>query len=364
MRHRTFFALLLLLSAFLFACTHNPSTSTTTTVDVPESSVEETSPEIAEGEMPIAWIDGTPVDHETFDEALSAVMNQYGQTYAQFGIDISGLRVGADGRVFELAIEAEAFLQIVQQVLTRQEADRRGITISDEQIDAEVERQYQAYLDAQGWTEADLAAVLAGQGRTLDEFKKQARTYIADQFLAMAVQRAVAGPLEVTEEQLTAYFEANRATYGGAELADVIDDVRTAFETELSYDAAVEWYEGAFRAATLEFSDPLLEAAVYQTENLDSAIAVLVAARANGTSNDPYLPYVLGSLYEKKIDQLRVEQASSTSADDTAEFDAQIGMYRTRALECYQDAQTALPDDTAIQDKVSEFSGAVDADSL
>jgi len=364
MRHRTLFALLLILSALLFACAREPSTSTTPTADLPESSVEETTPAVAEGETPIAWINGTPVDDETFDEALSALMNQYGQTYAQFGIDISGLRVGADGRVFELAIEAETFLQIVQQVLTQEEADRRGITISDEEIDAEIESQYQAYLDAQGWTEADLSVVLAEQGRTLDAFKKQVRTYIADQFLAMAVQRAVAGPLEVTEEQLTAYFEANRATYGGAELADVIDDVRTDLETELSYDAAVAWYEGAFRAATLEFSDPLLEAAVYQADDLDAAIDVLVAARADGSSDDPYLSYVLGSLYENKIDAIRVEQASTPATEDASEFDAQLETYRARALECYQDAQTAFPDDTAIQSKVAEFSDAVDTDGL
>ena len=361
MQHRTLAGLLLLLavSALLLSCAREPSTLPTTdeAVDVP---VDEAPAAVSGAETPIAWINGTPVASETFEQAVSSLMNQYGASFAEMGIDIAGIRSGADGRVFDLAVEAGAFLQVAQQVLTQQEADRRGITIASDEIDEEAQRQYEAYLDAQGWSEADLILALSEQERTLESFKAGIRKYVADQLLASAVQRAVAGTLDISEEEVAAFFAAHRTDYGDAELADVIDDVRADLVNERSYDAAIEWYDQAFRSATFEFSSPLLEAAVRQTDDLDGAILVLEAAQSEGSSDDPYLPYVLGTLYENKIGSLETAGEQDMS-DDVA---AQIEAARAQALECYRAAQLARPDDPAIQSKIAKLTGTDDEDTL
>lgn len=354
MRYRTSVGLFLLftLIALLFGCADEPTTGPSEQESA-EPAANETMQHTAEGEPPVAWINGTPVDRQTFEDATAAMMNQYGQTYAGFSIDISGMRGGASGRVFDLAVEADAFLQIVQQVLTQQEAAQRGISISDDEVGREMQAQYEAYLASQGWSEADLMVVLAEQGRTLASFKAEARKHIADQLLAAAVQRAVAGPMEITDDEVREYFDEHRDEYGASEFADVADQVRLDLESETSYNAAVEWYDSVFEAATLEFSDPVLEAGVRQMDDLDGAIAVLEKAQAEGTSDDVYLPYVLGTLYEKKLDLLEAAQAE----EDGAALDAQIESYRTRALEAFQAAQEALPEDPSVDSKVTEFSG-------
>jgi len=349
--------LLLALSALLLACTREPSTLPVTD-EAADAPVEETTSAVSDAETPIAWINDTPVERETFDQAVSALMNQYGVSFAEMGIDIAAMRSGADGRVFDLAIEAGAFLQVAQQVLTQQEADRRGITIASEEVDEDAQRQYEAYLDAQGWSEADLTLVLSEQNRTLASFRAGIRKYVADQLLATAVQRAVAGTLDISEQELAAFFEAHRTDYGDAELADVIDDVRADLENERSYDAAVDWYDQAFQSATFEFSSPLLEAAVRQTDDLDGAISVLEAAQSEGSSDDPYLPYVLGTLYENRAASL--ETVGEQDASDVA---AQIEAARARALECYRAAQTARPDDPAIQNKIAALAGTDNEDT-
>ncbi|MFC2083306.1 peptidylprolyl isomerase, partial [Candidatus Bipolaricaulota bacterium] len=55
------------------------------------------------------------------------------------------------------------------------------------------------------------------QGKTVESFKADSRAYIANQQLAMAVQLAVAGPLDITDQQIEEYFATNRASYDVAE---------------------------------------------------------------------------------------------------------------------------------------------------
>jgi parvulin-like peptidyl-prolyl isomerase len=456
MRQRSVFGLLVLLlvAALLFGCTQRPPASDASGVDASTSQDDTSLPVDDLGRDVVARINGSPIYADALAKAKNTITDQYAQTYAQFGIDISTMLAGADGRLFELAIEAEAFLQLTQQFLTQQEADRRGIVIDEAKIDAELSRQYSEFLAQQDWTEADLAMVLADQGKSVESFKADVRSYIADQLLAMAVQRAVAGPFDITDEQLASYFDENRENYGvverirashilvetqaeaeeieraladGAdfselatakstdtvsaarggdlgwfargvmvpefedaafalevgemspivessygfhiirltdrqeaappELADVSAQVRTDLENELSYDGAVAWYDTTFRAADFKYANPLLEAAVRKTDDLDGAIETLERARAEGTVDDPYLPYVLGTLYGLKVTNA---QATQTAGADSSALSAEIATYREAALALYREALDTVGSDAGIESKIAELSATSD----
>jgi foldase protein PrsA len=240
LRSTVCFLLVLILGLVFSGCTGNPdatepvASTPAETSEAPESTAPvvpevvassdeaPTTPEVDEDREVIALVNGDPAYRDEFEAAKGALLNQYAQTYAQFGMDIATLLAGADGRMFELGIEAESLLQLVQLILTEQEAEARGIVFTDEEIQAEMDSQYNDFLAGQGWTEADLALYLAQQGRTVESFKNDVRQYIANQMMAMEVQKAVAGPIEITDEELNEYFLANKANY------EVIERVRAS----------------------------------------------------------------------------------------------------------------------------------------
>jgi len=430
LRSIIYLLLVLVLGLFFSGCSNRPDT---------------TPPAVDPDREVVALINGSPAYRDEFEDAKGALLNQYAQTYAQFGMDISMLLAGADGRMFELGVEAEALLQIFQMILTRQEAERQGIVISDETVQQEVDSQYAGFLADQGWTEADLALYLEEQGRTVESFKENVKEYIYNQKLAMEVQKAVAGPLDITDEQLNEYFVTNQANYsteelvrashilvgtreeaeeiqaeldagadfatlarerstcpsgesGGdldwfglgamvapfeeaafalsigeitdivetefgyhvilltdrqdaasPELEDVIEQVQTDLESELSYEGAAAWYGEAYGSAEIVIHDPLLGAIIKQRDDVDAAIAMLEQVQSDGTSDDPYLPYVLGSFYERKMTDAPGELAT-----------AEIEELRAQALAAYRLAQEANASDASIQAKITEIEAQSD----
>ena len=470
MRLRSIFCLLLVLVMGLVfsGCTSSPDAtdpvaSTSEVAAAPESTepvvpaneVQATAKIDADREV-IALVNGTPAYNDEFEAAKGALLNQYAQTYAQFGMNISSLLAGADGRMFELGIEAESLLQIIQLILTRQEAAARGIVISDEAIQAEMDAQYGEFLAGQGWTEADLALYLLEQGRTVESFKDDVRQYIGNQMLAMEVQKAVTGTIEITDEDLNEYFLTNKVTYetlervrashilvetldeaeilmtelnegadfaalaqehstdpgsganGGdlnwfgrgtmvsafeesvfalsvgelseiiqtdfgyhiilltdrqdassPELADVREQVQADLEEERSYAGALLWYESTYAAAEIVVHEPLLNAIVKQTDDIEGAIAILEQAQNEGTSDDQYLSYVLGTFYERQLtDSLDAKATAVLDAADSAEIDAleiEIEALQAKALAAYMQALETNPGEAVIQAKITEI---------
>ncbi len=165
----------------------------------------------------IATVNGHPLSRQAFEDIKLSILSYYARLYAQFGIDIRIFLVGARGRMFELELELNALSNLLTRGIVESEAARRGLVISPEEIEAEFERQYQAMLDAYGITEDYLIGYFAAQGGTLDEFKEEGRRSVAEQLLHEAVQRAVAGPIELSEDDLRRYFEDHRGDYSTAE---------------------------------------------------------------------------------------------------------------------------------------------------
>jgi foldase protein PrsA len=459
--------LVLILGMVFSGCTNNPDATdpvattevTPATPETPEVEPATISPVDADREV-IALVNGDPAYRDEFEAAKGALLNQYAQTYAQFGIDVGTLLAGADGRMFELGIEAESLMQLVQLILTQQEAAHRDIVISDEALQAEMDSQYGQFLAGQGWTEADLALYLVEQGRTVESFQADVIQYIFNQMMAMEVQKAVAGPIEVTDEELNEHFLANKANYeviervrashilvetleeaealmtelnegadfaalarehstdpgsganGGdlnwfgrgsmvgpfeeavfalaigeiseiittdfgyhiilltdreeasvPELADVRDQVQTDLEEQKSYAAALLWYESTYAAANIVINEPLLSAIVEQTDDIEGAIEILEQVKEEGTSDDRYLSYVLGTFYERKLtDRIEEKASAELAAAEGTETDTDISVLaseiealQAKTLEAYQQALEDSPREVAIQTKITEI---------
>ncbi len=96
--------------------------------------------------------------------------------------------------------------QIISQEVLIQEADRRGITVSDEEIDEELD-----FAMAQaGWTAEEFEQVLAAQGMSKDDLRELYRVSIVIDNL---IQEEVLERIEATDDDVIEFFEQNKEMY-------------------------------------------------------------------------------------------------------------------------------------------------------
>jgi foldase protein PrsA len=443
--------LVLLLGLLLFGCGREPAPAETDTS--------------AAGGI-VATVNGRPIDREAFDATKEVLIGQYQQTYAQFGQDIREFFVGGQGRIFELNLETEALERLLFQALVAEEAERRGLSISDDEIEAEFQKQYAAVLEYQRMSEEQLAVYLETQGYSLELFKENGRASVAEQLQIEAVQRAVSGPIDLSEGDLAAYFTENPANYdteeqvqashilvetedeareilgelalgadfvtlarersldtgsgqaGGAlgwfgrgqmvqpfeqaafalevgeisdivqtdfgyhiilltgykeathpELNEVIEQVRSDAEGEIAAERFQLWYEETYAAATISVALPLVDATRKQIEGIDLGLAAFERLKEEGLVEDPYLPFIIGSIYERKMHdalakKAELEEAGSEAAADIAALDVEIEEARDKALAAYREALDQIGEDPEIEARIQALEAQTESNDV
>ncbi len=456
--------------------------------------VEQPESVLPRGEI-VAYANGRPAYRDDFENAKVTLLNQYLQMYAQFGLSVEALLAGGEGRLFQLSLEAEAIRRVLAAALVEEEAERRGLQPSAEAIQADYESQYAEFLEAQGWTEEDFLAYLDEQGSSFEAFKQTGLDTVEWQLTLDAVRAAVAGPIDLTDEDLAAHFEVNKADYAteeqiqashilfgttdadlqafldenladygseedppeleavkdrilndiralaerirgeltsGADFAemaiehstgpsgprggelgwfgrgamvapfeeaafalsigeisdivvtqyglhiiqltdrqaayeptldDVGDQVRADLEEETLNARMQTWFDEVYDAAEFEILPPLVRAMWEQQKSVDEGIAAFEQVRDEGSADEPYLPYIIGTLYETKMYDLRSElsvlEAEAGEGVDRAvkiaDLEVQIADYLVRALAEYRLAAEAIPDDPSIQSKIDDL---------
>lgn len=168
----------------------------------------------------VAVVNGTEIDRELFTEALES---QYPQAAAQ---------AEALGQEVDLELlKTTVADNLVSSELLRQEAERRGIEVTDEGRAAAIDELLEA---SQLGSEEELKAAFAEQGLEGEKFDSQ----LADQVLIDALVTDEAGDVAPTDEEVqAAYDDAVAQQEASGETTTPIpplDDVRTQIETELT----------------------------------------------------------------------------------------------------------------------------------
>ena len=173
----------------------------------------------------IATVNGVPISTAQFERTKQQVLSQYQQIYSQFGQDVRTLLGGAQGRLFDLRIEDETLEQATTRALVLGELDRRNAPISEDEVDAEFQRQFIEFLAIFGMEEAEFEiafdnGTLEGYQTgdlTFDQFIDYAKQSVREEFEIQAVQALIAGPIEHSTEELVAFFQERRSEYDIAE---------------------------------------------------------------------------------------------------------------------------------------------------
>lgn len=105
-------------------------------------------------------------------------------------------------------LRAEMLNNLIDTKLTEQEVKRYNITITDE----EVENYIQQLKQRRSTTDEQLRGLLAEQGMTLEDYRREVKLQLQRTKL---VNREVRSKVVITEAEIRAYYEKNKAKYGG-----------------------------------------------------------------------------------------------------------------------------------------------------
>ncbi len=427
--------------------------ATPATVETPPLTPEEpavTAPPEEPSEI-IARVNGAPITQEALNDGVNGILAQYKNIYAQMGQNFQTLLEGPSGFSLQLGVQAQALERLVFTAIADAEVEQRGLAVSEEELSAEFNTQYEGFLASQGLTEERLSELLASQNMTLESFKQSGRESIEDQLLMVKLQADVAGIVDLTEEEIAAYWEENRLNYeteeelrashilvktedeakavladleAGGDFAQIarekstdtasarqdgdlgwfgrgtmvaeFEDAAFALEegqrsgivqTQYGHhillltgrkaasrpeldavrdqvvadakDAVVAerantWYTEVMAAADVSVEDPLLNAARLQRVNVDLGLEAYESLWQAGTIDEPYLPYIVGTLYENRVQNLtrtktQLEAAETPDAAQIAEVTAQIAEAQAKAIAAYRDAVAQSNGDAEIQ---------------
>jgi parvulin-like peptidyl-prolyl isomerase len=104
----------------------------------------------------------------------------------------------------------------ITEALIKQEAKKQKITVSKEELNAEMTK-VEEEIKASG---QDLDTLLSAYGMTRADYEKQTN-------LQLLVNKLVTGSDTVTDEEITSYFNTNKASYpAGTKIETVKEDIR------------------------------------------------------------------------------------------------------------------------------------------
>lgn len=105
-------------------------------------------------------------------------------------------------------VRAEMLNNLIDTKLTEQEVKRYNITITEEEIENYIRQLKQR----RATTDEQFRGILAEQGMTLEEYRKEVKLQLQRTKL---VNREVRSKVVVTEAEIKSYYEKNKAKYGG-----------------------------------------------------------------------------------------------------------------------------------------------------
>ena len=369
-------------------------------------------------------VNGDEISESEFQNTYDNLVQRQESLYSQFGRNFSEMLEGASGKQYELRIESSAVNSLIESRLIEQEADEKGIEVSDQKVDTRYNEQLNSLLEQQGWTLDQLKSALSAQGRTYDQFQSTMKEDIRAQLKREELRSQVVGEIEPTDDELKTYYNDNIDTYvqtpsrvKGSHLVfeaeDTANEVKKRIDENPEYfgtyaeenglDTDMGWFQKGEKSAAVdnlafsletgqvggpvetpegwqilrvdekqarqvpgfeEIRDQVREDYVSEEENsryqdwynkvkgdadIDIRLPVVEAYRTAQDDfqagleayrdleeetdvNDPYLPYYLGRLYQRRADELRNQSDSETDVENVQE---KISEYEEKAVNNY-----------------------------
>jgi len=153
----------------------------------------------------VAVVDGAPVTKSTLEALLVRAKKSYAAQKRAFP---------KAGTAEYQALQTQAVAFLVQRAEYDKKADELKITVTDKELQARVDEVKKQYFAG---NQAKLDKQLKEQGYTTESFQVDVR----EQLLAQKIYDEVTKAAEVTDAQVTKYYNENKSQYAVAESRDV-----------------------------------------------------------------------------------------------------------------------------------------------
>lgn len=122
-------------------------------------------------------------------------------------------------------LEAQGGKQVLDGLVTKRlildEAKKSGVTVSEDEIDVEVDR-IKKLAEAQGLT---LENALSYQGQTMDQLLENIR-------LQKTIEKILGDKVSVSDEDIKKYFDENKDAYTGKKLEEVKEEIASSLKNQ------------------------------------------------------------------------------------------------------------------------------------
>ena len=198
-------------------------------------------------QQPAIIVNGDEIPTSELETTHQQIIQRYRQLYSQFGGNFEQQLQGASGGHYQLQLRNQAANQLIRDRLVSQEADERGLSVPQTQVDERFRQQYQQFLQQNGVTEERLQTLLDENPQvrqqfaqafnlstgSISEFKNYLRSQARDQLKQEQLQDQVVGEINPTPEDLLSHVESNKQQFISQVVAPVVpteDDLRAYFE--------------------------------------------------------------------------------------------------------------------------------------
>ncbi len=152
----------------------------------------------------------TPPTKSTQDDRVAALVN--GEPIYMSEVDSIYAKLPDSSKA--TTSKDDVLSQLIDQKVLLQEAEKQGITATDEEVNAYI----QEMLTYFGFTEAQLEQVLAQQNIPMEDFVKSTQDQV---ILAKLVNESIQSKIVITDEAAQEYYDANTAVFTTPETVTV-----------------------------------------------------------------------------------------------------------------------------------------------
>ncbi|MBE0636012.1 peptidylprolyl isomerase [Candidatus Bipolaricaulota bacterium] len=141
------------------------------------------------------------------------------------------------------------------------------------------------------------------------------------------------------------------------EYSDVADLVAEDFAAETADAHFSQWNTNAHATATILIEDELLRAYNTFEEDADRGLQAFLDLHASGKVDDPYLGYIIGTIYDLRMSKAQAAQEAFNSymtltpsmQDEVNRLNAEIRLNRDKAMAFYRESLALLGSDAQIE---------------
>ncbi len=193
---------------------------------------------------PVAVVNDQPITQEELQRATQ--MNQviYG-IYQQFPTFAESLLTTEEGERLLERYERDMLERLIEQTLQQQEAERRGITPDEAEVQEWVDETIVNVKRQNQMTEDELIAALSQQGRTLEDFRAEIAEDVREHLMTEVLIEEVTDDVTVSAAEVRAYYDEHPDRFRDDEGELVaFEEVQDAIASELLEGAQQEaWHD-------------------------------------------------------------------------------------------------------------------------